>query len=120
MWSVGVIFYFLLTGDLPFVANQNLTIFDVLKTEGFNLDHPMLQESSKYTKKLLAKFLDKSPTTRITAKDALLSPYFSKTNKIHLASLRNNVLSMKQQYFANCFNTKVLIFCLNLLETIRL
>ena len=57
MWSAGVVFYFLLTGDYPFKATKDKTIFEVIKEGIVDLESPLLQGTSKYAKMLLASLL---------------------------------------------------------------
>ena len=64
VWSIGILFYFLMYGDYP----------DVKQSSDFQ--YPISQKVTEEIKDLLQKLLDKNPTTRISLHDALCHKCF--------------------------------------------
>ena len=78
LWSVGIIMYLLSHGRLPFdKEDDNDTIVSIIQ------DEPNYKTAtlSNNVIDLLKKLLDKSPSNRITAKEALLHPFLEKEKK---------------------------------------
>lgn len=85
VWSVGVTAYELLTGRLPFEQEYlNDTIEDI-KTQEPSYPNYL----SKFAIDFLKRCLCKSPSKRITAKEALSSPFILKFESLSQASSPN-------------------------------
>ena len=73
MWSVGVIAYYLLTGALPFEGSEKVDI--VAKISKGRYQTAGLSDQSK---EFIAKLLVVDPENRMSAEDALGSPWLAK------------------------------------------
>uniref|UniRef100_A0A6U4Q5S4 Protein kinase domain-containing protein n=1 Tax=Hemiselmis andersenii TaxID=464988 RepID=A0A6U4Q5S4_HEMAN len=69
MWSMGVIFYILLTGIPPFAGDSDEESFAMTLKGSY--DKAPLEEVSRPAKELVAKMLTYSPSKRMTAEAAL-------------------------------------------------
>jgi serine/threonine protein kinase len=61
MWALGVILYQLFSNKLPFEADN---YYDTMKLIRESEYAPLPSTVSSYIKELIAKLLDKNPTTR--------------------------------------------------------
>lgn len=75
VFSVGVIFYIMLTQRSPFDGQSFKEILQKNKSCNINFDHFRLQ-AQPTARDLLMKMLDKNPESRISAKDALRHQFF--------------------------------------------
>jgi calcium-dependent protein kinase len=77
-WTCGIIMYILLTGTPPFAGDSDEEIFSKIKSGRFSMNIPEFKNVSEEAKNLIAKLLIYNPKERISAKDALLHPFFFK------------------------------------------
>ena len=80
VWSFGVTIYYLLSGDLPFddsSDNEEVIAKKVVYSE-LQFKNKIFEKISKEAKALIADCLIKEPIKRISIKDALAHPWFSK------------------------------------------
>ncbi|DAZ97558.1 TPA: hypothetical protein N0F65_005530 [Lagenidium giganteum] len=78
IWSVGVIMFLLLRGELPFHGKTKNEIIQKTLHADINLEHDMAWSSiSPSCKALLKGLLTKDPSKRLTAQDALRHDWFS-------------------------------------------
>ncbi|XP_050230442.1 calcium-dependent protein kinase 27-like [Mercurialis annua] len=75
MWSIGVILYMLLSGVPPFVAESEKMTLELVKNGNLDLDKNAWPVISDSAKDLIRKMLDRDPSTRITATEALCHPW---------------------------------------------
>lgn len=75
MWSVGVIIYLLLGGDLPFMGRSQKELFRKIVVGTYDFPEEGWGHVSTEAKDLVEKLLITDPSKRITARDALASPW---------------------------------------------
>lgn len=76
IWSAGVIFFYLLYGNFPFMGENDDEIYAKIKIGKY-----LVNQNVKVSEKavdLLQKMLDYSPYTRLSAYDCLKHPWFDK------------------------------------------
>jgi Ca2+-binding EF-hand superfamily protein/tRNA A-37 threonylcarbamoyl transferase component Bud32 len=73
LWSIGIVMYLLLEGKLPFNSEDNSQVVKQI----LELEPTIKDFLSENAKDLLMKLLVKNPKNRITAKDALIHPFFN-------------------------------------------
>lgn len=79
LWGIGVIMYELLCTEIPFYADdQKQYMENILKDELKFVDSELWQQVSNQAKDLVSRLLDKNPSTRISATEALKHPWFKK------------------------------------------
>ena len=81
IWSVGVMMYMLLVADFPFRGSTNSETFDKIKRGDFSMSaSKQLLGCSLEGKQFLKKLLDKNPSQRFSAREALRDDWFNKLN----------------------------------------
>lgn len=86
VWSLGIVFYILLTGRFPFLSNVVEQTMQNIAHKPLNFNQPFWEPISKESKNLIYKMLTKDPQTRITPKLILeSSPWLN--NNIKLTTL---------------------------------
>ena len=68
--------YFLLSGKLPFLSNNEATLFSMIKKGIVNFDSDEWETVSTNAKSLILKILKVNPKKRISAQQALEHPWF--------------------------------------------
>lgn len=81
VWSAGIMLYLLLAADFPFKGSSQAMTFEKIRRENYSLTaSDQLRTLSKEGRVFLAKLLDKDPTKRYSAREALRDPWFDKLN----------------------------------------
>lgn len=76
LWSLGVVMYVCLAGKLPFTGQSTEEIFANVLSRDLNIfTDPKLSHLSHEAKDLMSKLFRRSPSQRITAKQALEHPW---------------------------------------------
>jgi len=75
IWSVGVIFYIMLTGKFPFNGTENEEVFEEIKNKELNMRYLNHSKCSDSVKNLVSKFLIKEAKSRISIEEALAHPW---------------------------------------------
>ena len=119
LWSIGVIMFILLTGEPPFNGSTDEEILQNVKNGYVDFSTSIFQEISNEAKDLLSKLLEKVPSKRISAIEALEHPWIknlapnSKMNKEVgkrvFENLRNFQADQKLQEAAVAFITNQLV-----------
>ena len=119
LWSIGVIMFILLTGEPPFNGSNDEEILQNVKNGYVDFSTSIFQEISNEAKDLLSKLLEKVPSKRISAIEALEHPWIknlapnSKMNKEVgkrvFENLRNFQADQKLQEAAVAFITNQLV-----------
>ena len=105
IWSVGVIFYMLMTGEAPFNAEKEEDIIIQIKLGNYNMEGERWNQISKEAKDLLKQLLEVDYKKRINAKKAIKHNYFKKNiSKNLLLKNINKINDDKIRKFCNNIN----------------
>jgi calcium/calmodulin-dependent protein kinase I len=97
MWSVGVIIYCLISGQMPFVGKRTIDLFKAILNQDYDFSDKAWDNVSDSAKDLISKLLVTDPNERYTAIDALNSTWISNSDKFSLTlnSLTESASNMK-------------------------
>ena len=76
IWSMGVIIYVLMSGYLPFQAENRAQLFNRIKRADYHLNHKEFETVSDEVKDLIKKIFVANPDERPTAIEILQHPWF--------------------------------------------
>ena len=77
IWSAGVVFYMMLTGDLPFESESVPNLIHLITGDYQpNYEHKAFEQVSKQAIDLLVQMLTKDPDYRPSAKQCLQHAWF--------------------------------------------
>ena len=103
-WSIGVILYMTLVGAAPFDGKTDEDIIRRIKIGKYNKNDSRYLEHSDEVKDLVNKLLEKDISKRLSAKEALNHPWFTKYGGRKL--FRNFLPDDIKPYIENLFNYK--------------
>lgn len=95
LWSLGVVFYEILTGETPFVSDNQQELFNNIIHEEVEFTRYMHQQAAQLIKKLL----NKDPTKRPTFKELKADPFFRQINWDDVLAKKYNL----KHFDENCF-----------------
>eukprot|EP00981_Chlorochromonas_danica_P009933 scaffold2913_cov181-Ochromonas_danica.AAC.27 len=77
MWSVGVLIYLMIAGDLPFAnSDDDKVLLNAIKHAQYSFDeNPVWANVKDIIKALIGKLLISNPTQRLTAREMLKDPW---------------------------------------------
>jgi len=108
LWSIGVIFYILLTGRPPFDGNDDEEILKNVEIGVYDKTSYPFPSLSSYAKDLINKLLQYEPKKRISAEEALEHPWFKtaefkKKDKVNIIphELAKQLISNMTKYKSN-------------------
>ena len=103
LWSIGVILYILITGDIPFEGKTEEEITTAILKGKYNKNNERLKKFPKSLQSLLRHLLDINPETRYSAIQALNCEFFKKydPNILYKKIIQNQNLD---KYFDNLIN----------------
>ena len=78
IWSVGVIVYQMITGDLPFKDDNNKTLYEKIKNGNYDTEILNEKDCSEEVKDFINKALQKDIKNRLTVDEALNHPWIKK------------------------------------------
>jgi serine/threonine protein kinase len=76
LWSIGVITYLCVSGELPFFGRDNKEIFASIKRGNINLKSSAFTKISNECKDLIQKLIEKNTSKRFTCEQALNHAWF--------------------------------------------
>ncbi|XP_065636927.1 calcium-dependent protein kinase 29 isoform X2 [Quercus suber] len=100
VWSAGVILYILLSGVPPFWGETEKTIFEAILEGKLDLQSSPWPSISAGAKDLIKQMLDRNPTKRITAADALGHPWLKEDGDASDRPISSAVLIRMKQFRA--------------------
>jgi len=80
-WSLGIILFEMLTGQLPYIQENILDLIDKMNQDINLNNYPAMSDVSYQARHLLSHFLQKEPSKRISAVYALNHPWFDDVSK---------------------------------------
>ena len=92
IWSIGVIAFILLTGQVPFKGNDFNVMLKVRRAN-YNFKHPAWNGISDKCKDFISKLLTLDPNDRPSAEEALKHPWLDDANLSGKASVEQNIAS---------------------------
>lgn len=81
VWSAGVMLFLLLVADFPFKSSNNGELFEKIKRGDFSMTAShQLRSASAECKALLRNLIERNPSKRFSAREALRDPWFDPIN----------------------------------------
>lgn len=97
-WSAGVILYVLLSGILPLKGKNTQDTLRKVVAGSYSFPPSIFDSVSAQAKDLIKKLLEKSPSQRLSAKQAMQHTWLRETAPHHSAPLSQSVISNLQAF----------------------
>lgn len=91
MWASGVLLYILLSGRLPFHADNDAALFQLIMEGKLVIKSPQFDTVSKEAIDLIRKLLVVDPQERYTAKQALSHPFIKHYESVDTKPLHSSI-----------------------------
>ncbi len=118
LWSIGIITYLLIIGDLPFKGKNNNEIFQKILNENINFNNSKWKnysnEAKNFTKLLLQKDFNKRPSAKEALNHNWFNSIFTKINKSILIE-SNIIIHLKNYKPCNLFKKLVYKYIINIM-----
>ena len=104
IWSIGVIFYIMLSGKPPFPGKDDKEILRKVEIGMYQLDGSPWNDLSSEAIDLLRRLLNYNPNTRISAAEALEHPWFQKFSGNDMVKIKESIprLALEQLSQFHC------------------
>jgi len=101
MWSIGVLSYVLLCGFTPFHGESQKQLFDRILNAQLEFFSPEWDEVSKEAKDFVTALLQRDPSKRPSASEALSNKWFQEKKTGKLSKATRNISVMRSQKIAD-------------------
>ena len=100
-WSIGIVTFILLSGEMPFYADDNMMLFEQIKKGDFQFSSAPWKVVSKEAKDFVSGLLKKEPSERLNCSQMLEHPWFKReltgeALPINKDALKVNLAARKQ------------------------
>ena len=100
IWSLGVVMFFLLSGEQPFRSASLADIYKLISTCNYSFSSPVWSSVSPQAKNLIQQLLVINPEHRISLQTALNHPWFNETRLLSPRVISTQVLDSLRRYKA--------------------
>lgn len=111
VWSIGVIFYIMLSGVPPFNGKSDPEIFKNIRTEEVGFKEPIWKNVTEEAKDLIRKMLVKDPVRRVSIHEVFLHPWIQNhlNGKVLDGPLAKQVLKNLSNFSAQSNLKKIIL-----------
>jgi len=96
IWSIGIVLHLLLSGKVPFFANTEEELHELIKKGELNFSTKRWASISPAAKQLLEGMLKVDPAHRLTSKEVLCQPWIKGEQNVSSVAPMNVLEMMKQ------------------------